>query len=688
MAIALLVMPWAGRAEPLEQTVRVEITSPASGAELRGTVRIMGTATVPDLQFYKVEFGRGSEPANWSVIGSTHNSPVIDGVLETWNTGAVPDGVYTLQLQAVRLDGNWDSFYVREVVVANDAPPPTETPLPTEVPSPTSTAIPTADVPTATAAPSPTVAPSPTAPPPTETPPVPEEEEEPDPAESEAETEAPDPDEGEQPAPDVVPALPLGWSAPISMSSPNASWFPAIAVDHRGYVHVTWCDTRAVFRGHREQVYYSYWNGQRWSEPNDIVPAGPDIERHHIAVDPVGNLHMLSGGSPRGMGDLTQSHRYVSATEAWNAAAWSSAHRISERPSYMGEIAIGADGVIHIIHDQQVPGEVEVEGRLYPVPSSDIYYRRSDDGGQTWSVPLNLYPSEGTGSARPRLKMDPTGGLHATWDEGWDRLSGDGYADYGVYMSSYDNGLTWRSPITIASPVTGTMQLTPAADGEGRVMLVWRSARSESIYYQWSQDGGQSWGEPGTIQGLYSRRWNDTPYDLYDMAVDGAGNVHLVVVARRSQDYQTPLDVYHLTWDGSSWSAPRSIYGQGGYPEYPRIVSSRGDQLYTVWFTRDELYAERQERLIWYAHARVEAPHIPPPPSPTPTLTPMPTATPEPTPEPTPLPTVVPGISGLPRGMATEMDDLALLALAVLPVLGLAGLASVVRRFLGGRNRS
>ncbi|HUV94777.1 MAG TPA: hypothetical protein VMX14_08125 [Anaerolineae bacterium] len=124
------------RAEPVQQQSQVQITSPEVSQEIRGIVPIIGSASAPNFDYYKVEFGNGPDPSEWALIGSMHESPVINGQLEIWDTRVYPDGVYSLRLRAVKRDGNYSEFFVRQVVIANARP----TYTPTFEPSPTSTA--------------------------------------------------------------------------------------------------------------------------------------------------------------------------------------------------------------------------------------------------------------------------------------------------------------------------------------------------------------------------------------------------------------------------------------------------------------------------------------------------------------------------------------------------------------------
>ena len=105
------------------------ISSPTSNAVVQDTVEIIGSADHPSFQFYVIDIG--PEPNTndqWSTIGTTHEAPVINGLLETWDTTLVPDGSYTIRLRVVRVDGNYGEFFAQQVVVSNTQPIPTDTP--------------------------------------------------------------------------------------------------------------------------------------------------------------------------------------------------------------------------------------------------------------------------------------------------------------------------------------------------------------------------------------------------------------------------------------------------------------------------------------------------------------------------------------------------------------------------------
>jgi len=134
--VLLFVIATPVMAEPLQQN-QVQITSPSINEEIRGLVAIVGSASIDNFQYYKIEYGVGPNPTDWAIIGAMHETAILNNQLATWNTEALPDGIYSLRLRAVKADGNYEEFYVRGVVIANTRP--TSTPTPTEAPTATPT---------------------------------------------------------------------------------------------------------------------------------------------------------------------------------------------------------------------------------------------------------------------------------------------------------------------------------------------------------------------------------------------------------------------------------------------------------------------------------------------------------------------------------------------------------------------
>jgi hypothetical protein len=156
LVLAGLIVPPVAAAPSLQG--QVLITSPGVNEEVRGLVPVIGSASVPGFQYYKLEYGVGPNPTDWALVDRMFDTAVINNQLAVWNTNAVPDGVYSLRLRAVKQDGNYDEFSLRGVIVSNTRPTSTTTVTPTETPGEQATPAPGA-TPVAPGTPAPTATP-------------------------------------------------------------------------------------------------------------------------------------------------------------------------------------------------------------------------------------------------------------------------------------------------------------------------------------------------------------------------------------------------------------------------------------------------------------------------------------------------------------------------------------------------
>ncbi len=98
----------------------VQITAPVMFADLRGVVRINGTAAGEGFTSYRLLAGQGLNPTGWVQIGEESTLPVQDGLLGTWDTNGL-NGLYALQLQVVRNDQRLETAVI-QVTVDNQPP--------------------------------------------------------------------------------------------------------------------------------------------------------------------------------------------------------------------------------------------------------------------------------------------------------------------------------------------------------------------------------------------------------------------------------------------------------------------------------------------------------------------------------------------------------------------------------------
>ncbi|GAB4543063.1 MAG: PBP1A family penicillin-binding protein [Anaerolineae bacterium] len=99
----------------------VAIMHPTPYQYVSGGVIISGNAMLDNFALYRLEYGPGLNPSTWTQLGGDHNSQVDRGPLEFWDTTNVPEGLYTLQLTAVRNDQSFEQAAVQ--VTVDNTPP-------------------------------------------------------------------------------------------------------------------------------------------------------------------------------------------------------------------------------------------------------------------------------------------------------------------------------------------------------------------------------------------------------------------------------------------------------------------------------------------------------------------------------------------------------------------------------------
>lgn len=299
---------------------------------------------------------------------------------------------------------------------------------------------------------------------------------------------------------------------------------------------------------------------------------------------------------------------------------------------------------------------------------SDIFYRNSNDGGGTWSPPVNLSRSF-DGSVKPQISVDHHDGIHVIWEEGEDWYTHVGEPVGSMYAHSLDGGVTWSTPVVFSVAGGAPQQPALGVGQDGELIVVWRLPMHSEVYYQRSTDNGDSWSAPAPISGIIAKPWLSMSLDGCSAAGDSAGHVHVLLLGRFSPQEEA-LNVIHAEWDGRQWLPPTRVFASTDPPEWPRIALGGGNQLVGVWFTRDKEHVwdtVNGRYQIWASSLQTT--------SPAQTPVPLPSRVPKPTvsqpiqyPTATLPPTLAPGVSGLPTGLQTESDDLAKMLLALVPL--------------------
>lgn len=478
------------------------------------------------------------------------------------------------------------------------------------------------------------------------------------------------------------------WAKPFEVSSTAPfSWFPDIAVSPQGIVHIIWAsgdpDSSEPLDGSKaiDLLRYRELSDGMWSEVNDILFAGVGgyTVRNSIAVGRDGRLYVLVR--------MWTEISIISAPSdnAWSARSWSKPQSVTPPVAYYTATAIDSQNVIHAFWSEGVFDNEGPENSC--LHCSDLYYRSSNDGGHTWSAMLNLSTTP-EGENRPQVMIDGSDRIHAVWDRGVDWYAGAGTPKAGVYRRSDDGGNSWTQPATFTVSGKPVQQTSLAVDGSGNPMVVFRGVDDDGLYFQRSLDGGNTWGPVGQIPGVRARNRNDNNLDTYALAFDSAGRAHLLMsgfFAGDSAQGSNPW-LLHLIWAEGQWSRPSVVMDGELYPEWPQMVVAQGNQLHAVWFTRhaSDLFGSDQgaHYQVWYSTLSTDAPATAAPPTFTPVPTPQSVPSPSPmlAPTATPLPATAQQAPALDGAPGWELRGLRTIGIALAPIVGLLALVALLTR--------
>jgi hypothetical protein len=399
------------------------------------------------------------------------------------------------------------------------------------------------------------------------------------------------------------------WSTPLKISGATRhAWFPDIAADDAGTVHVVWAaEYPTPPRLDIDALWYTRGNGQSWSTPSDlaVIYLG-DALRNSIAVDSARRLHMMYRGfgqlepqktfdPPKMIGPEDVWYTGTLGTEAASVKAWLPSTQLTRGSlGYFSDLEIDSHGVLHAIWT-----EADQFGW-------GLYYSHSSDGGATWSNRVAIDDRDYVWWYRTRLTIDAQDRLHVTWEvTDRDNL---GHTRAAFYARSIDGGLSW-TPVRMGGEVprdgaagatAGPQQPTVGIDGSGRAVFVYREEGTNQIFYRTSIDG-EHWSNARLIPGLRSGAYR--PYDVYDTVTDSAGHVHLAFIAL--PEGSDVVSLLHAEWDGQAWSTPDVIAAGPPFPEYPKLALSGGNKLHVVWFGGDRDSIDRLAVGVWYSSTTI-----------------------------------------------------------------------------------
>jgi len=339
----------------------------------------------------------------------------------------------------------------------------------------------------------------------------------------------------------------LTWTSGVSSS-------PVVAVGSADSLHVVW---QEYIDGSLEIAYKKSTNsGASWSPNRRLTWTDGWTGDSAIVSNPSGALSVAwEDVVTPGNGEI-YFKRSPDGGTTWNPAerlTWKSGY--SRSPA----LAVESSDTVHLTWADETSGNYE------------IYYRKTTDGGSTWSAAKRLtWTSDYSGS--PAMAINSSNHIHIVWHESSTEFDAQIY-----YRKSTDGGASWGAVKRLTW--SSGLSLSPAIviDSNETIHAVWdddKTGNSE-IYYRRSSNGGATWSSAKRLT------WTSEQSAYSSLAVDSKNTLHLIWRDYTPGNYEI---YYKNSADGGvTWSPALRLTRTSGASMNPTMAIDSGDTIHIVW---------------------------------------------------------------------------------------------------------
>jgi hypothetical protein len=258
---------------------------------------------------------------------------------------------------------------------------------------------------------------------------------------------------------------------------------------------------RHVFLARSTDGGRTFTTSRVYEAPDEYGPArnkGP-----MVAIDPNDSDRVFVGWRQGEWGDGKLKSMVAASTDGGQTFAEPVDISGDSGADYPG-LAVDGGGTLHAVSWARVWPQVDAPE---DTPVRPIFHRRSTDGGETFSDPVEIAPGNQDHEKPPVIAADAdTNNLYVVWaanEEPRNRVPGfEGDLDV-FFATSTNGGDTWSDPTVLNGDDTATDQSAPGIDvaPDGRIDIAWYDNRHtpkgaeaplQDVYATWSQDGGQT----------------------------------------------------------------------------------------------------------------------------------------------------------------------------------------------------
>ena len=294
------------------------------------------------------------------------------------------------------------------------------------------------------------------------------------------------------------------WSEPVLLFEEDGTGEihgPSIISDSYGNVHVFW-SVPSESPGGLDMIYYTRLDAIGWSTPVDIIAASP-ARGATATIGPDDFIYLIWAGA-----GTTISYSRATIQGAEFVKNWSKPVPITNANFY-ADLFTSASGNIYLAYTG--------------VGTSGVFEQSLDLNNQSWSSSRMISQTSLTNTAADYVQMgvSENGTMHVVWTEFYYPES---WPPRGIFYSrSIDEGNTWSVPKVMAGD--GYDQINIAVVDDNNIYVAWNGmAAVGGRYFRWSSDGGETWSE--TIELIPAGVGGTEGYP--QLVVDQSGTIHML----------------------------------------------------------------------------------------------------------------------------------------------------------------
>lgn len=378
-------------------------------------------------------------------------------------------------------------------------------------------------------------------------------------------------------------AEPQGWGNDTRITfAPENSWYPSLATDREGNVHIAWMDSRDSPLPLMYEIYYKKLDNNGVSLTPEIritFNSSHDSAYPSLATDYLGNIHVVWHETRNGNWEI-----YYKKLDN-NGTGLTPDTRLTFHPavSYFPSLATDLQGNIHVAWEDSRDGYN---------PNPEVYYKKLNNSGSIITPDIMLTPY---GSWDPSIATDRQNNVHVAWR---DYRAGN----LEIYYKKLNNsGGNLTGDIRVSFNAANSVTPSLATDSTGSVHVVWEDSRdgNRDVYYKKLNNNGMN------LTPEIRLTFNASDSVAPSIATDIAGNVYVAWTDTR--DGNTEIYYRKLNNTGVSLTNETRLTFNRYFSGYPSIATDPMNNVHVAWRddrdgtpTWSEIYYKRtlQEPLV------------------------------------------------------------------------------------------